>query len=259
MLITDKLKKTAIIASLGLVASMLAVTGLASAENMANSTQTTTSRPSVDATSSATQQQHLKNIISKGDQEITRRLATLNKLDSVINSADKLSAADKATLTSQVNDEITNLTNMKSQLDAETTLTGAVADAKSVISDYRVYALIVPKVYLVKTADDQQAIETKLTTLSQKLQTRVSAAQTAGKDVSSMQAKLSDMNSKIAAAQSLSTTIESAVINLQPTDYDSNHSVLSGDRTQLQTARSDLQTAYNDAKSIVNSLENLGT
>jgi len=39
---------------------------------------------------------------------------------------------------------------------------------------------------------------------------------------------LAAMNSDISSAQSISSSIEQSVVPLQPTDYDTNHSVLSG-------------------------------
>ena len=119
------------------------------------------------------------------------------------------------------------------------------------------YALVAPKIGLIKVADDQQATETKLIALSQKLQTRITAAQQAQKDVTSLQNQLTDLNAKVAAAQAISTKVESSVIGLQPTDYNSDHAVLSGYNDQLKTARSDNQAAIADAKSIINSLKTL--
>jgi hypothetical protein len=209
------------------------------------------------ATTSTSASTRLPVIISKGDQEITRRLTTLNTLTAKINAATKLSASDKITLTNEVTTTISGLTTLKAQLDSETTLTGAKTDVANIYSEYRVYALVAPKIGLIKVADDQQVVETKLTALAQKLQTRITADQQAGKDVTSLQSQLSDMNAKISASQSISASIEANVIGLQPTDYNSNHSVLSGDSAQLKTAHSDNTAAYADAKSIVSALKSL--
>lgn len=203
------------------------------------------------------QQTRMQTIISKGDQEITRRLASLNNLIAKINAATKLTTSDKASLSSEVNSEISGLTALKTKLDAETTLADAKTDAQQIYSDYRVYALVVPKVHLVKLADDIQTTDTKLTTLAGKLQSRITTAQQAGKDVSLLQTELADMDSKISAAQGAASQIEGSVINLQPTDYNSNHQLLSGDMDRLKTARTDNHAAFADAKSIVTSLKNL--
>ena len=208
-------------------------------------------------TTKPTTQQTLQNIISKGDEEITRRLVTLGTLTSKINAATKLSASDKATLSSEVSNTITGLNTLKTQLDSETTLSAAKTDVSNIYSEYRVYALVAPKVGLIKVADDQQAVEAKLAAMAPKLQDRITADQKAGKDVTSLQADLTDMTTKTSAAQSISSNIESTVINLEPADYNSNHSILLGDNTQLKTAHSDNEAALTDAKNIVAGLKSL--
>jgi hypothetical protein len=198
----------------------------------------------------------LAAIKTKGDAEITRRLATLNALTSKISNSAKATATDKTTLSGEVTTEISGLTALKAKLDAETTVAGAAADVASMVTEYRVYALLVPKMSLIKTADDQQAVEAKLAALATKLQTRITAAKSSGKDVAIMQASLDDLNAKVAAAQAISGSVEKTVLPLQPTDYNSDHSLLSGYRDQLKTAHTDNQTAFADAKSIVAALKN---
>lgn len=211
----------------------------------------------VTAEQTANQQTRVQNIITKGNQEISRRLTSLNNLTAKINAATKLTASNKTALSSEVATEISGLTALKTKLDAETTIAGAKADAQQIYGDYRVYALILPKVHLIKLADDIQAADSKLTALAGKLQTRISAAQQAGKDVSALQTQLADMNSKISAAQNTASQVESSVINLQPSDYNSNHQVLSGDMTQIKSAHTNNQAAFADAKSIVAALKSL--
>lgn len=203
------------------------------------------------------EQTRTQTIISKGDQEIVRRLTTLSKLTAKINATTKLSASDKATLSAEVSSTTSGLTSLKAKLDADTTATDARTDAKSIYTEYRVYALVVPKVHLIKVADDQQVVQGKLTSLAQKLQTRITSAQQAGKDVAALQTQLDDMNAKIAAAQKISSTVESTVITLQPTDYNNDHAVLSGYSTQLISAHNDDKAAVTDAKSIVSALKKL--
>jgi hypothetical protein len=245
-----------LIKSLPIAASIVALTTL-TVGGVAQATSTSTGSGSSAAAAATATQTKIANIISKGNQEINRRLATLNTLSTKISSTTKLTSDDQATLSSEVNSEISGLTSLKSSLDAQTTLAGAISDAQSIISGYRVYALVVPKVMLIKTADDQQAVEAKLTTLAQKLQTRISAAQTKGTNVTTLQADLSDMTTMTAAAQNISSSMEQTVLVLEPTDYDSDHAVLAGDGAQLQTAHSDNVAAYNDAKNIVSALQSM--
>lgn len=212
---------------------------------------------STTTTNNTTDSQRVGVIITKGDQEITRRLTTLSTLSTKISSASHLTADDKTALAGEVSTETTNLTTLKTKLDAETTLAGARADAQSIFNGYRVYALVVPKIALIRTADGLQATEAKLTALAPKLQARISAAQANHKSVGDLQAKLSDMITQTATAQTTSTAVEAKVLPLQPSDYNSDHTLLSGYRNQLQTAHTANQTAIADAKAIVAALKNV--
>ncbi|HVW23207.1 MAG TPA: hypothetical protein VHB51_01855 [Candidatus Saccharimonadales bacterium] len=207
------------------------------------------------ASANANSTTRLQRIISRGDKEIERRLKTLNRLSSKVPSGSKLSDADKSNLTAAVQAEITDLTNLKTKLDADTDVNTAASDALSIITEYRVYALIVPKIQLVRAADAQQVAEAKLTVLAGKLQTSLSTAQSKGQDISTEQALLTDMNAKIAAAQAISSQVGSTVLGFQPNDRNSNPSLLSGYRDQLQTAQADIRVASNDAQSIINFLK----
>ena len=211
---------------------------------------------SLAASSTGNDTAKLKLIQSRGNNEISRRLTTLQGLSSKISSATKLSSGDQSSLSAEVNDEITGLTALKTKLSADTTVADAKADTQSIITDYRVYVLIVPKVNLVKVADDQQAAETKLSDLIPKLQSRVDNAKAAGKNVGTMQDALNDLTKQINAAQAVSSSVESSVIGLQPSDYNTDHKVLSGYRDQLKTAQTDIRAAVSDANSVVNKLKN---
>jgi len=240
--------------ALGAVISALSLTVIpAGAIATARATTTTTTTGGT----SAADQAKVKLIINRGNSEIARRLATLNTLSAKVSSATKLSASDQASLSGEVTTEVDGLNSLKTKLDADTTVSDAKADAQSIINDYRVYALIVPKINLVSTADAQQVAEGKLSALAIKLQTRISADQTAGKNVASLQNELASLNSKVSAAQAISSTIESSVIALQPSDYNSNHSVLNGDRNQLKTAQTDIQDAVSTATTIITNLKSL--
>ena len=199
----------------------------------------------------------LQRIINRGNNEISRRLSTLQGLSAKINGTNKLTVHDKTSLDDEVMGETSALIALKSKLDAETTVADARTDAQAIITNYRVYALVVPKVNLVKTADDQQVAEAKLAALAPKLQSRITAAKTAGKNVTSLQTGLDDLNKQIGLAQNISSNFESAIIALQPSDYNSDHTVLSRNRDILKTAQNDIRAAVSDATTIVDGLKNL--
>jgi hypothetical protein len=261
---SSKIKKIGLsIAAITFGLSIMAMS-MASAQSSNTTNTTTISSGSGSSSSTTKQQQELSNIINRGNAEITRRLNSLNTLSLKITTTTKLSSSDQSYLKNEVNTEINGLNALKTELDncaSVAPLTSAVqcaiTNAKNIINEYRVYALVLPKVRLIKMADDQLAIEANMTTLAQKIQSRITNDQTAGKNVSSLQTELNTVVADINAAQALSSSVEQAVLPLQPADYNTNHTVLSGYALQLQTARADLQTATNSAKTIINSLKSL--
>jgi hypothetical protein len=215
--------------------------------------QTTTST----TTTSTASQAKLQLIISVGNGEINRRLTTLNNLTTGINAAQFLTTSDKSSLSTEISTETASLKSLQTKLNAETTIAAATTDDANVITEYRVYVLVVPKVYIVITADDQQAAQAALTKFASSAQSLIATAQKAGKNVTILQSELSDLNSHLSAAQSISSAMESGVINLQPTDYNSDHSIFVGDYTKLQTAQNDNEAATSDANEILTGLQGL--
>jgi hypothetical protein len=266
MTIKNNLKRIGMLsATMAFLLSFLSL-GLANAQSTTPST-TGSGTASTGTLTQQQKQQHLTNIINKGNTEITRRLDSLNSLLTRIGSAKNLSSSDLSYLQDEVNTEISGLSALKTTLDNCATVTPlanaitvcAGPAAQSIINDYRVYALVLPKVRLVVMADDQIVIETNLSSLAQKLQSRITNDQTAGKAVTSLQSELNTMTADISAAQAISSNIESTVLPFQPSDYNTDHSLLVGYASQLQTARTDLQTAATTAKTIITGLQAIAT
>lgn len=224
-----------------------------------DATPTTTSATSSDEVKhrelSSGDKTKIELIHKRGSNEISRRLTTLNGLVAKINATSYLTSAQKSALIAELNAQISSLQSLQTELSSEDSVTAAKDDAQKVITDYRVYALTVPKIQIVLTADRQQVTESKLSTIAAKLQTEIDTAQGNGKDVTGLQAKLDDMNAKLKDAQAISSDVETKVLALQASDYNSDHKVLKSYRDQLKTARADIGAALSDAKAIVKSLK----
>lgn len=213
------------------------------------------STPLVASPLTTAQATHLDNLKSHGTAEIDRRISNLNAALLKLNATTKLTAADKTALTNTINAEISGLNTLKAKLTADTDLATARTDVQSIVSDYRVYVLLLPKTRLVASADRFTAVENQLTQLSVKLQTKVDAAKTAGKDVTTMQVSLTDLKNKLADAQEKSTSVIAPLLALQPTDYNQNHAVLVNYRNSLMAAHDGVMAARDDAKSVIQALK----
>ena len=203
----------------------------------------------------------LSKIITKSDAAITARIDVLNKLNTRVQAMKNVSSTEKTNILNDVQTNISGLTALKSKIDADTDAKTALADEKNITGSFRIYALIVPQASILASADRVDTI-VGMTDVSVKLQTRLAAAQSAGKDVSSLQTSLSDYNAKIADAKSQAATAQSSISSLVPDKGDkvklaSNTAELKAARANIKTATQDIKTARQDVKKITQGLKAL--
>jgi hypothetical protein len=195
----------------------------------------------------------LSTIQTRAANEIAQRLATLGSLSGQVTNSTKLNSADKSSLSAEISSSTAGLTTLKTRIAADTTADQASTDEATIFTDYRVYAVVVPKVELLTITDNQQNNEAKLTPLAQGLQIKITADQTAGKDltdVATAQTELTSMSAQITDAQQISVTIENDVSPVLPSNWNANHNIFSGNRTQLTAAYHENQVASSDANNI---------
>ena len=199
----------------------------------------------------------LANLQSRGAAEITRRVTNLGDAQTRLGASSKLTAADMTALQGQLSAELTALTALKTKLAADTDLATARIDVASIVTDYRVYALMLPKTRLIATADDCAVVDNKLNTLEVTLQAKTEAEKAAGKDISVLQASLDDLKSKTLDAANKTSGITAQLLAITPDQYDASHEVLSPFHQTLLAAQIDLKTARDDATSVVADLASI--
>jgi hypothetical protein len=191
---------------------------------------------------------------TRGSAEITRRISNLGDALTKLNATSKLSATDKAALVGQVNLELTALANLKTKLVSDTDLASARVDVASIVGDYRVYVLMLPKTRMIASSDQTSIVEDKLGAINATLQAKLDTMKTAGKDTTVMQASLDDLKSKTADATTKTTGMSAQLLVLTPAQYDANHALLQPFHQSLEAAQVDLKAARDDASSVAASL-----
>jgi len=93
---------------------------------------------------------------------IDLRLAALKKFSAALAGAKQVQSGHRATLTSLITEQTTDLTALKTKVGGETTGTAVKADAKAMVDDFRVFILTGPKVRLTAAIDTEQVIAGKL-------------------------------------------------------------------------------------------------
>ena len=198
--------------------------------------------------------------ISLGDQEITRRITALNQLLTRIAQMKKVSASEQAVIAGQVQGQIATMTALKTEIDADTSTTTLKASVQSITVSYRIFALILPQVEILAASDRVGTIVDAMTVLEPKLAAAITTAQTAGKDVTPLQATLADYNAKVSDAGAQYVNAGNTVAVLVPDNGDttvaaSNEAALKAARADIKTATADLVAARKDAATIVTALK----
>lgn len=204
---------------------------------------------------------------TRADEEITRRINALNALNTRVNAMVKVSASDKASLSATIATQVTAMNNLESQIAtdaAANSTTSLKADIQSITKSYRIFILVIPQGAIEAAADRVLDIAGMFTTLSAQLQTRITAAQSAGNDMTTSVAALADMNTQVTNAQTQANAAVTGVASLQPdngntTIMASNTAALKAARMDIQTAQADLTAARKDAGTIVKALLNIST
>ncbi len=202
----------------------------------------------------------LPGIITRSDTAITARINALNALSARVSSMNNVSDSQKSAIATQVQTQISNLTALKAKIDADTDVTVARADEKTITGNYRIYALIIPQGYIVASSDRISTLVSLMTALQVKLQTRVTAAQTSGKNVATLQAALADITVKTNDATTHAQAALSKVSLLAPDEGNasvaaSNKAALIAARADIKVAMTDLQAARKDISTITSGLK----
>ena len=206
----------------------------------------------------------LARVIARSDTAITTRINSLNALATRVAGMKNVTATEQASLSSEIQTQISDLTTLKAKIDADTDVATARTDAKTITDGYRIYALEIPKGYVVASSDRVTTIVGLMNAIQAKLQTRITTAQTAGKDVSALQTAMTDMTAKLADATTQATNAQSGVVSLVPdqgntTVAASNKAAIEASRADIKTATSDLKDARADIQTIVTGLKALNT
>lgn len=162
--------------------------------------------------SAARQQDQLQNVIMAADKMIANRLTTLNELNTRIQGDTRLTTDEKTTLTTDVQNAITGLNTLKTTIDADTDLTKARADAKQIVTNFRVYEILEPKLRLLVTLNNLQTVSTNIQALIPQIQGLISTLQGQGKDTSSITALLTDISSQLTTINT-TITADTAALN----------------------------------------------
>ena len=248
-----------LLTALFLGASML-VPAFALAQSASVDTSVGASVGSGSTAVSATVTTKMKTAMDRADKEIDRRIAALNDLNTRVQAMERVTADFKNSLSSNIQNQITGLTQLKAKIDADTDLATLKTDIQTIAQSYRIFMLVMPQSRIAAAADREVNLITMMNTLGSKLQARIAAEQSAGKDVGALLSALTDMSDKLKDANTQAQAAVSVTATLTPDNGDKtkmaqNATALKTGRSDIQAAQKDLVAARKDVETILSGLK----
>ncbi|MEI7720112.1 MAG: hypothetical protein WCI89_02805 [bacterium] len=196
---------------------------------------------------------------ARADQEIDRRVATLNEVTDRVGVMQEVQADFKQNLAGAVSGQVAAFAALKAKIDAETDPTLLKSEVQSINESYRVYALLVPQARIATAADRVVTLTRMMTILGSKLQARIAAAQTAGTDISALSKTLGDLSQKLSDANAQAQSAVSVSVSLVPDEGDkvkmaANAAALKTAHTAVGVAQKDLKDSRKDIATILKGL-----
>lgn len=204
-------------------------------------------------------------VIQVGDAAIANRITALNTLSTKITARQtRLTSAQVSALQSDVTTNLNGLQALKSKLDAETDMTAARADVKSIYVTFRIYAVVLPRDYHLIWLDIAANTEAKLKDAQPKIEAAIDAVSSLPDkdgDKGKLAAAFADYKNQVAAAEGQIDGAQGLVSTLTPSAFDSSPATYKTDftdfRNDIKTAHTDIVAAAKDLHVIAAALRDL--
>lgn len=201
----------------------------------------------------------VKCVITAGDALIAQRLTALGTLSDKITTRlndHKITGDQANALQADVTTNKTGLTNLKAKLDAETTTPAARQDVASVFTQFRIYAVVLPRDY--RQLEMNIEINAKNVTQGAAPTIKAAIAKAPANKQARLNALFSDYQSQVAAAGVQIDAAQKDFPALTPANFNQHRASLVATKTALdtalKTARTDLHQAARDLKQMMNIL-----
>lgn len=191
---------------------------------------------------------------AKMGQELAARVSELGSLQQAVAKAKRLTTSDRATLTTDLQNETTGITALQQKVPGDTTCAQVVADAKAMVVNFRVYVVMAPQVHLTVAADTETGVAGIFQGLEPKIQAAITAAKRAGRNVVQAQADFAAYKLLVIGAQNSASGIAQSVLSFTPASYPGCRSTFQKDQTSLHRGSEALHHADTELHLIIQAL-----
>lgn len=203
-------------------------------------------------------------VITFGNARIAERQAALSKLNSRVSAAynaRRITAADNSALVSDIATNESGLTSLKATLDSATDARTARADVKLIYTQFRIYAVLLPRDYHALWLDLIIHVDARVKGAEPLIQDAINGAP------SGVQAQantlFTDLKTQVTTAEAQADAAQGIIPQLTPANFNSNaanYATQFGSfKTDIQSAHAATRQAVSDLHQIVKLLEGAGS
>jgi hypothetical protein len=191
----------------------------------------------------------LAYVQARVNEHVAQRQLTIRGLTSALANRPHVSAGHRSTLSGLFTSDASGLAAVDATVQADTTCKQAVTDGRTVVTDFRVYLLLVPQTHLVAASDTGAYGAGRLTAAEPTLQAGIDAITDPTKKAQA-QAAYDDLVAQTTSATDDFAGVGDVVLALKPADIPGGESTLTAERSKVQGGRSALTAALKDAATI---------
>jgi hypothetical protein len=185
---------------------------------------------------------------------LQERVVSLEVLTASVSRGRDVTASDKAELQSELANDLAGMQALEQQVPDDTTCAELVANAETMVFDYRVYLVMTPEAELVIVSDTESAIASTVARWEPGIQAAITYAANHGRDVTGAQQAFADMKAQLSDALATLQGVSSTVLEQTPAGSPGNHAVFVEARNKCETASGELHDVRQDLATILSTL-----
>jgi hypothetical protein len=194
-------------------------------------------------------------VIAFGDQAIASRQSALTTLSGKVSNQlheGNISSDQSAVLQADITTNQNDLATLKSRLDRETNASAARQDVEAIYTQFRIFAVVLPRDYRRLHVAIEVVLSGKLKKLGPQLQQAINSAPS--NEQAALNALYSDYQHQLASAETQIDTAQALFPTLTPTNFNLNRSIYTSNLANLKTAEEAAHKALHKAANDVHQI-----
>ncbi|MHB0976744.1 MAG: hypothetical protein ACYC1U_06070 [Candidatus Aquicultorales bacterium] len=192
----------------------------------------------------------MEKLRKRGLQMVDKRIGRLEKELIRVRSLKKISEEERAALVEEIQGALDELSILRGRIERETDAQALISEVKSIISNFRVYAVVLPKAKALEAAERANWGAQRFDTLAGKIEERIAEAEAAGEDVTALQELLEQFKAELESAKANIAEAREAFKSMLIIDPKAATMSLKEGKAELKEARQDFKDAIGILKQI---------